>query len=128
MNLFEPKSNVPIRYGGSANKGARQNATPHAIEDNELREQLIELDGELWDYQLDKLVTFINAHITRKETEARLDTLEGLLNDQDQELDLDGRSASKPYYLIGDERSRDYIETLIDMLRTELNSKATPTT
>lgn len=45
------------------------------IEDNELREQLIDLDGELWDYQLDKLVTFINAHTARKETEARLEVV-----------------------------------------------------
>jgi len=32
--------------------------------ERELREQLIELDGELWDYQLDKLTAYITANYT----------------------------------------------------------------
>lgn len=31
----------------------------------ELRDRLIELDGELWDYQLDKLVPFIEQEIAK---------------------------------------------------------------
>lgn len=31
----------------------------------ELRDRLIELDGELWDYQLDKLVPFIQQEIAK---------------------------------------------------------------
>lgn len=41
-------------------------------QDKELREKLIELDGELWDYQLDKLVQFITADRKRVALEARL--------------------------------------------------------
>lgn len=42
-------------------------------QDKELREKLIELDGELWDYQLDKLVQFITADRKRVVLETRLD-------------------------------------------------------
>jgi hypothetical protein len=38
----------------------------------ELRDRLIELDGELWDYQLDKLVPFIQQELVK----ARLDETE----------------------------------------------------
>ena len=45
-------------------------------QDKELREKLIELDGELWDYQLDKLVQLIIADRKRVALEARIDELE----------------------------------------------------
>ena len=44
------------------------------MEDNELSEQLIALDGELWDYQLDKLVQFIKERDERREAEIRINT------------------------------------------------------
>ena len=44
-------------------------------QDKELREKLIELDGELWDYQLDKLVQLITADRKRVALEARIDEL-----------------------------------------------------
>ena len=49
-------------------------------QDKELREKLIELDGELWDYQLDKLVHLIIADRKRVALEARIGTLNKLKN------------------------------------------------
>lgn len=43
---------------------------------DELREKLIELDGELWDYQLDRLVPFISHHLEQAELQARIDVVE----------------------------------------------------
>ena len=45
-------------------------------QDKELREKLIELEGELWDYQLDKLVQLITADRKRVALEARLQEVE----------------------------------------------------
>jgi len=39
--------------------------------DDELREKLIELDGELWDYQLDALVPFIKQYGDTRELDGR---------------------------------------------------------
>ena len=50
-------------------------------QDNELREKLIELDGELWDYQLDKLVQLITADRKRVALEARIHEI-GLMQHQ----------------------------------------------
>lgn len=65
----------------------------------ELRNSLIELDGELWDYQLDKLETFITSH-TNKAIADVLDRLGETIpfsNSTSDELDksnthLDSRS------------------------------------
>ena len=61
--------------GVCADCGEHCGVVSNPTNEQELREQLVELDGELWDYQLDKLITFITAH-TNAEIAKVLDRLE----------------------------------------------------
>ena len=63
----------------------------HTEQDKELREKLIELDGELWDYQLDKLVQLITAYRKRVELEARID-------EATRGLSLSGKYEHRQYF------------------------------
>lgn len=108
----QSNGNFYVLAGEYKERWERQIATPY--------DKLSDVEQASDMEQVDRYWPLIEAYVAAAEQRAVIELVEGLVDAQDQETDLDGRAVGQPYHILCG-NDREYLEyVLLPQLKAEL--------